>query len=306
MAPDGVDPAGPAFLGERLAGDVVFPARDDPGGAEVAQIGLFLGSAGERVGLEAPLGQQHEGDAADAARGARDEDRAGGGCEAQFLESQEAEHRRVAGRADRHRLLGREGFGQADEPAARHPGHRRVAAVARLAQAPAVEDDGVAGLEPVMRARPHRTGEVDAGNERERADDRRLAGKGERVLVVQGGMADLDGDVAFGQVTLLDPARPRRRPAVGAAIDDERPDHPWPPFSQNAKGPARSAPDPSLVRRVESSVSARGRASTPRARRPSAWRRRPSRRSSRSRHAPCAPRAAPSPRPAGRRRRASS
>ena len=70
----------------------------------------------------------------------------------------------------------------------------------RLADAPAVEDDPVA-LAPVgMVGSDHRSGEIDARNQRPAAHDRRLAGDGQTVLVVDRRRLDRDGDVTLHQI----------------------------------------------------------------------------------------------------------
>ena len=60
----------------------------------------------------------------------------------------------------------------------------RIGAEMGLAQAPAVEDDLVAGLPGGMRRGFDRAGEIDAGDHREAAHHRRLAGDRKPVLVV--------------------------------------------------------------------------------------------------------------------------
>jgi len=69
----------------------------------------------------------------------------------------------------------------------------------RDAGLPAVEDDLVAGLEIWMGGCGDGAGEIDAGDHRPAPDDGRLAGQREGVLVVDGGVADPDGDVAVHQ-----------------------------------------------------------------------------------------------------------
>ena len=70
-----------------------------------------------------------------------------------------------------------------------------------FADTPAIEHDLVAGLPvPDGRRLRHGAGEIDTGDQRKAADDGRLAGDGEAVLVVHRGMRDVDGDIAFHQV----------------------------------------------------------------------------------------------------------
>jgi len=64
-----------------------------------------------------------------------------------------------------------------------------------FADTPSVENDPVAGLEVAVVARLHKSGEVDSGYHRKRSNDRSLARDRERVLVVEGAVLDVDGDV---------------------------------------------------------------------------------------------------------------
>ena len=72
----------------------------------------------------------------------------------------------------------------------------------RLAGAPAIEDDEVAGLELRMVGGLDPSGEVDARDHRPAPHDGGAASDGEAVLVVQRRMGNADGDVAFHQVGL--------------------------------------------------------------------------------------------------------
>ena len=74
----------------------------------------------------------------------------------------------------------------------------------RLAAAPAVEDDLVARLPAGVAGRFDRAGEVDAGDHREPAHNRRLAGDREAVLVIDRGIFDADGDVAVHQICFVE------------------------------------------------------------------------------------------------------
>src|SRR6185503_19879648 len=72
----------------------------------------------------------------------------------------------------------------------------------RLAHTPAVQDYRIAGLELGMGGRDHLAGEIDARDHRPTADDRRLGGNRQAILVVDGGVADAHEDIALHQVAL--------------------------------------------------------------------------------------------------------
>jgi hypothetical protein len=93
---------------------------------------------------------------------------------------------------------------QRHQPVALDPRALRQAAPVGLAHAPAVEHHLVAGLPAGVAAGLDRAGEVDAGHHRELAHHRRLAGDGQAVLVVDGGVGDAHRDVAFGQVVFVE------------------------------------------------------------------------------------------------------
>ena len=69
-----------------------------------------------------------------------------------------------------------------------------------FADAPAGEDDLVAGLVTVAVARLDRAGEIDAGNMRVMTDQIAKPFDDHAILVIDGGILDRDGDVAFGKV----------------------------------------------------------------------------------------------------------
>jgi hypothetical protein len=141
-----IDHAGPAFLLEGLAGGGQLGPVDDGGGAQGLQPVGLGGLAGGRDHGVAQAAQQRHGDAADPAGGAGHQNLASAGLHAVVFERQHTEHGGVAGRADGHRLPGRERRGQLDQPVALEAGLFCQAAPVRLAHAPAVVDEGIAGL----------------------------------------------------------------------------------------------------------------------------------------------------------------
>jgi hypothetical protein len=163
---------------------------DDGGGAQGLQpVGLGRLAGGRDHG-EAQPPQQRDGDAADAARGAGHQHLAGAGLHAVVFERQHTEHGGVAGRADGHRLAGREGRRQLDQPVALEPRLFGQAAPVRLAHAPAVVDEGVAGFPGRVAGFEHHAGAVDAGDHGPLPHHRALVGDGQAVLVVERGPVD--------------------------------------------------------------------------------------------------------------------
>src|SRR5207249_121818 len=79
-----------------------------------------------------------------------------------------------------------------------------IAAEMRLAHTPAVDNDLVARLPLRMRRRLDRAREIDAGDHRKAAHDRRLAGDRETILVVHGRPFDPNGDVALHQIGFVE------------------------------------------------------------------------------------------------------
>ena len=75
-------------------------------------------------------------------------------------------------------------FREPDKPVALDAGPLGVAAVVHLTQTIAVQHDAIPRLEARVLRAQHLAGQVDAGDEREFADDRRLARNGEAILIV--------------------------------------------------------------------------------------------------------------------------
>ena len=126
------------------------------------------------------------------------------GVEPMALQRHHRQHRGVAGGADAHGLARAHRGRQRYQPVALDPRLLAVAAEMGLAAAPAVEDDLVARLPGGMAGGFHRAGEIDAGDHREAAHHRRLAGDGKAVLVVDGRIFDADGDVAVHEVCFVE------------------------------------------------------------------------------------------------------
>jgi hypothetical protein len=92
----------------------------------------------------------------------------------------------------------------------------------RLAHPPAVEDHLVPGLEFQAVGGGHHAGEVDARDHREAAHHRQLAGDGQPVLVVDGGVRDPHQNVAVHEVADGEIANADALLLLGVAIDDQR------------------------------------------------------------------------------------
>ena len=121
-----------------------------------------------------------------------------------MLQGQHAQHRGIASGADGHGVAGAQVAGNPVEPFAAYAGALCQAAVVAHAQVPAIEHDAVAWLEVGPAGFQHHACQIDAGNERERPDDRTLAGEGKRILVVERGVLDLYQDVAVHQVGFIE------------------------------------------------------------------------------------------------------
>jgi hypothetical protein len=169
------------------------------GGAQGFQPVGLGGLAGGRDHGVAQAAQQRHGDAADPAGGAGHQNFASAGLHAVVFERQHTEHGGVAGRADGHRLPGREGRGQLDQPVALEAGLFCQAAPVRLAHAPAVVDEGIAGFHCRVAGFEHHAGAVDAGDHGPLAHHRALVGDGQAVLVVERGPVDAHQHVARWQ-----------------------------------------------------------------------------------------------------------
>jgi len=175
-------------------------AIDDFRGAQRGQIIPFLETAGRGDDAIAQAREERDGHRTHPAAGAGHEDVTPVGRHAAMLKGEHAQHRRVAGGSDRHGVTGRDRVGQLDDPVAGNPRALRIAAVVRLAQAPAVHDHAVARGEPAIGRRLHDTRKVDAQHQREGLDDVGHPAERDAVLVVHSGPLDRDGHIAGVQV----------------------------------------------------------------------------------------------------------
>ena len=141
--------------------------------------------------------------------------------EAVFFQSEDREHRRKTGGANRHRIARRECLGQTHQPIAFDARLLGVGAEMGLTHAPASADHVVAGFPPRMRRLLDGAREVDARDHRETPHHRRLAGDGEAILVVQRRPFDPNGNIAFHQFGFVK-RRERGRGALVRLVDPDR------------------------------------------------------------------------------------
>ena len=144
-------------------------------------------------------GQHGRGDGADAAGGTADNHRAVLRRQPMLFQREHRKHRGEAGGTDRHRVARRHPHRQAHQPIALDARLLGVSAEMSLTHTPAGADHLVAGLPLRMRRLLDGAREVDACDHREAPHDRRLAGDGKAILVVQRGPFDPHGDVALHQ-----------------------------------------------------------------------------------------------------------
>ncbi|MCY1241030.1 hypothetical protein D9M72_539100 [compost metagenome] len=151
----------------------------------------------------AQLREDRHGDGAHAAVGAGHQDVAVLGLHAAMFQRQHAQHGGVAGGADGHGVFAADAVGQLHQPLAGHSRALCQAAVVGLAEAVAVEHHALARVETGVAGVDHGAGQVDAGNHREAADDRRAVGHRQRVFVVQCGVVHLHQHIAVVQVRFV-------------------------------------------------------------------------------------------------------
>ncbi|MCY1412754.1 hypothetical protein D9M71_281690 [compost metagenome] len=155
-------------------------------------------TSGGRDHSIAKLAQQRDGETADATVGAGDQDFTLPGRHTVMFQSQDAQHGRVAGRTDGHRLGGGECLGQRDQPVTVQASFLRQAAPMPFPYAPAIEQDMVTDLVVRMPADLDRTGKVDARHHRELAHHRTAAGDRQAILEVQRAVGHTHRDIALG------------------------------------------------------------------------------------------------------------
>ena len=133
----------------------------------------------------AKLGEDRNRNRANAARRARNRDRPFIRRHTVILQRQDAQHRRIAGRADRHGFGLGEDIGALHQPLARHPRPLRISAVVPFGRAKAVEDHIVTRLETGVARGRHRACKVYPRDQRQ-ALQWNAAGEDKAVLVVDG------------------------------------------------------------------------------------------------------------------------
>ncbi len=120
------------------------------------------------------------------------------------LERHNGQHRRVARCPDSHGLSRREHRGSLDQPVAVDASVLGIATIMRLAGAPTIQDNVISRLELGMSRAFHRACEINAGHHGPAAHNRSLASQRQTILVVEGGVRDLNQDVAGHQVRITE------------------------------------------------------------------------------------------------------
>ncbi|MNV55159.1 hypothetical protein D3C71_1473830 [compost metagenome] len=146
--------------------------------------------------------QDGDGKAAHAAIGPRYNNVSGIRPDAGLFQRNDAQHRRVAGRADGHRVTVRHAVRSMNQPVRLDARVLGQAAPVLLAHPPAVKNDPLAGREIGVLALFNDPGEIDAGHHGKAAHDGAFAGNGQRILVVQRAVVDFDQYVALREISL--------------------------------------------------------------------------------------------------------
>ena len=152
----------------------------------------------------AKVAQQCDRHAADAAARAGNQHLALARRQVVLLQSHQAEHGREARRPDAGGVLQAKSLGDGHQPTALHARELCVASPVALADAPARQHDAVALLVVWRVGFRHRPREVDAGHHWIRPHDLVATGQRQRVLIVEGGVGDLDEHVALRQIGRLE------------------------------------------------------------------------------------------------------
>ena len=204
VAADRIDDPCPQLLLQGLARVRQLVAVDEFAGAQLGEVLLLaLIAIGCDHGI-ARLGEQRGGHRADAAGRAGDEDLAVLGLDPGLDQRIDAERGGVARRADGHGFLAGKARRQLDQPVAIEPRLGGQPAPVHFADAPAIEQHRVSGLEFAAGALAHRADQIDPRHHRPAAHHRARASDGEAVLVVDRRVLHVDGDIAFGQLALVE------------------------------------------------------------------------------------------------------
>ena len=155
--------------------------------------------AGARHHLVAPPRQHRHRGAADSPGRARDQHGTVWRPETAVFEREHRQRGRESRSADDHRVARRQRLRERHDPGGRHARQLREATVVGYAEVVAVDDDPVpfAGV-GIIRG-DHRTGEVDAGDERRDARHSAVGTARERGLVVDARPFDTNRDLTRGQ-----------------------------------------------------------------------------------------------------------
>ena len=126
------------------------------------------------------------------------------GRHAVMLQREDAQHGRVARRADGHRLGGGKRLGQRNQPVAIQACLLRQAAPMPLTHPPAIEQDVVTHLVVRMPADFDSARQIDPWHHREFSHHRATTGDRQAVLEIQRAVGDTYSHIALGQLVVMD------------------------------------------------------------------------------------------------------
>ena len=123
--------------------------------------------------------------------------------ESVIFESDDGENGGEPGRADGHGLSRGEAIGKWNQPVGFDPRLLSESAPVAFTNAPTGEDDFVSCPIAGIIGRFNDAGEVDSGNVREVPDNSAVGCHAQTIFVVDGGVFDFDGDVAFRELRFV-------------------------------------------------------------------------------------------------------
>src|SRR5574337_23440 len=176
----------------RLAAEDELVAVEAFAGAQLTQRIEMIALAADRVHLVAGATEDVDRQLADPTAGTGDRDRAELGPLTIVLHAQQGQRGGETGGAQDHAFAQAQAGRQRNRPARVQSGVFREAAIAGLGQAAAGAQHAIAFPECRVGRSHHMAGDVDAAVEWIAAQDAALAGAGQRILVVDRGIRDLD------------------------------------------------------------------------------------------------------------------
>ena len=200
VAAEVVDGAGPKRFFQRALAEVELLPEQHAARTELTEIRLSLAFAAQCHDFVTAPGEHVDREAADAARGAGDDDRPATRDLPVLLHAVYGQCRGEAGRAELHRRERVDACGQRNHPVALHPGVFGIATIVGFTQ-PAAGDDHLVAGSAARVARLHDFArKIDTAHERESPQDLPGTGGREGVLVVDGGVVHADDDVTGREI----------------------------------------------------------------------------------------------------------